>query len=396
MEVNCDSGPIVYDGLVLADGPWTGVARAFLTGIQAWLELEPNQRAALLLPAGVAIESLPPALATAHANQRLQVVPHPLAPALSQDESNPRESTNVAHESRLPQGAWSRWRRDRNRCSMLPRLLKDLRCSVFHAPVTAIPRQSPCPMIATVHDIPWISAPALPGEPRSLRATRGARAALRRALHCADAIIVPSERTRQDVAQANHGGRSALDQVHCIPHAVVPPETPASLTALTGPFVVLGDPRRPRKNAALLQQAWVAANAQDPSLPELEWIGPGTERGFVSEAEKYACLRRARALVHVSVFEGFGLPIVEAMMHGVPVLAAREPTIAEVGGKAIDTVDPIDASSIAEGLLRIHRDEELRERLHRLGLMQSKLFGPAVLAAAWQRLYAQLIAGVNE
>ena len=125
-------------------------------------------------------------------------------------------------------------------------------------------------------------------------------------------------------------------------------------------------------------------------LPELRCFGPGF--GFVSEAVKHATLRDATALVHASLFEGFGLPVVEAFGHGTPVIASTRAALAEVVGDAALVVDPTDVDAIAAAMIRIHADSALRAALGARGRERAATMTPRTSAAAWERLHADLIA----
>jgi glycosyltransferase involved in cell wall biosynthesis len=96
--------------------------------------------------------------------------------------------------------------------------------------------------------------------------------------------------------------------------------------------------------------------------------------GRVSDDEREYLLRTARGLAYVSLFEGFGLPPVEAMARGTPVLASATTAIPEVVGDAGVLVDPTDVGAIAEGLRRILTDDQLRSDLSRRGLIRAKNF----------------------
>jgi glycosyltransferase involved in cell wall biosynthesis len=180
-------------------------------------------------------------------------------------------------------------------------------------------------------------------------------------------------------------------RVIVVPHGVVlPPDNVACRH--DGPFLALGDDR-PRKNLARLRDAHARARAQRPALPGLDCFGPRrhAERArFVGEDEKHARLREARALVHVSLHEGFGLPVLEAMGHGTPVVCSDRASLPELAGDAALYVDPTDVGAIAEALLRIDADEALRTTLARAGRERAAAFPPERTAQAWRRLHAEL------
>lgn len=341
-----DRASVVFDGAILGAGPPTGVARAFLTALAAYAD-HADEAPLILLP------------------------PHAPSPSLA----NLRELRTTAIAGPLA------------RQFALPRLLRRLDARIFHAPFAAIPARAPCAVIATVHDLPWRARDRddLAHEPgRGLRA----RLALRIALARADAVLVPSHATERDVHAECKTPRA---RVIVVPHGVVlPPDDVACRH--DGPFLALGDDR-PRKNLVRLRDAHARARAQRPSLPALDCFGPRRHAGrarFVGEDEKHARIREARALVHVSLHEGFGLPVLEAMGHGTPVVCSDRASLPELAGDAALYVDPTDVGAIAEALLRIDSDEALRATLARAGRERAAAFPPERTAQAWRRLHTEL------
>jgi glycosyltransferase involved in cell wall biosynthesis len=108
------------------------------------------------------------------------------------------------------------------------------------------------------------------------------------------------------------------------------------------------------------------------------WENRIVYRCYVSSAERYELYRNAEALVFISHHEGFGLPPLEAMLLGCPVVASRTSCIPEICGDAAFYVDPLDADSVAEGIRSVVEDRDLRERLIRKGRKRAQQF-------TWQR-----------
>jgi glycosyltransferase involved in cell wall biosynthesis len=331
------TGPVVFEGSILAHGPITGVGRAFLTTLNAYTAIT-GEEAVLLLPRGAA------------------------APDLAGLRILQTGTGTLAKQVRLP------------------RVLRHLAPRLLHSPVAALPLGAHCPMVATVHDLPWMTA-SLPREPRRWRSALGILGASRRA----DAILVPSEATRRDLLA--FAGAKLAARVQLVPHGVEKPKEPAAEENLTGPFLVLGDDRF-RKNHHRLRRAHQRALTLDPDLPDLRFVGP--PHAYVEEREKWRLLRGSRALLHPSLFEGFGLPVLEAMAHGVPVLCGNRSSLPEVAGDAALLVDPDDEEAMARSLVRIHRDQELRDTLRLRGLDRASLFTPARAARAWLRIHEEV------
>jgi len=287
---------VVFDGTALGDGPMTGVARSFANALSAYGERFPGL-ATLLRPADS---------------------PLPAFPGL----------TTVA----APRG---RWRRQ----FALPRLLRRLGATVLHSPVAAVPLRAPCPTIATLHDVPWLHPEA------DERSSRWRRVATSASLRAAAIVIAPSDFTRRDAIGLCRDER----KVRLVPHGVAPVGTTAA-SPRPGPFVVLGDDR-PRKNRDRVATAHARATTRRPGLAPLRFVGPPHD--FVDEATKNELLRTCRAVVQCSLFEGFGMPVLEALAHGAPVLCSDLPPFREIAGECATFVDPRDVDAIANGILRL-------------------------------------------
>ncbi|MCC6671948.1 MAG: glycosyltransferase [Planctomycetes bacterium] len=333
------TAPLVFDGTILGRGRITGVGRSFLNALAAYAP-HAGRSCVLLLPARA---------------------------------EDPRiEGVHVVHAEL---GGLSRQ-------LVLPQLLHRLGAALLHAPMAAIPLRAPCPVIATLHDLPWLHV--LPkGEPgRGVRHRLVARLALRRAAR----VLVPSLATRADIER--WAGPRAAARVVVVPHTTPLPASAADPGRLTGPFLVLGDDR-PRKNLERVVAAHARAQTQDPTLPALQIAGP--RRGYLNEAEKTLALRQARAVLHLSLLEGFGLPVLEAMAHGVPVVCSDIGALRELADDAALLVDPTDRDAMASALLRIHRDAELRTRLATAGRARAAAYAPARTVEAWQQVHGELL-----
>jgi glycosyltransferase involved in cell wall biosynthesis len=333
---------IAFDGACFGDGPTTGVGRAFATGLAAYAA-RGDADCVLLLPANAS----DPAIAG-------------------------------VRTVKAPRGALRRQ-------LQLPHLLRTLRADLLHSSVAAVPLRAPCPTVATVHDLPWLHdelrAPDV-GE----RTSRWRIFATVRALRSAAAVLAPSQFTARDarIAMQRRDARLVV-----VPHGTTlgPAPTDAAIDARSEPFLVLGDDR-PRKNRARLVAAWQRALLVRPSLPPLRFVGPPD--GYVDEVEKVRLLASCRALVHVSRFEGFGLPVLEGLAHGAPVLCSDLPPHREIAGEHAEFVPPTDVDAIAAGLVRLDRDRDRRRALAHGGHARARAFAPEAVADAWHRLHTEL------
>lgn len=326
---------VAFDGAPLDDGTALGVATAFLTGLRAYAERWPDD-AVLLLPSG----SKDPAV------KGLAVV-------------------------EAPRGAWRRqWH--------LPRLLRRLRADVLHSPVAAVPLRSRVPSIATVHDLPWLHASS--GERAPLRQ----RLATRLALRAATIVMAPSRFT----AEAANGLVPRTRAVRVVPHATPLPASPTVyVEQRNGPLLALGDDR-PRKNRLRVQNAIAIARRECEAVPAACFAGH--PYNVVDEAAKDALLRGCRALLHVSLYEGYGLPVLEGLAHGIPVLCSELPPHREIADDDALFVDPRDEIALPRAIVRICTDTDLRARLAANGPRRAAQFAPAVLASTWRSLHEEL------
>jgi len=108
---------------------------------------------------------------------------------------------------------------------------------------------------------------------------------------------------------------------------------------------------------------------------------------FLSRSSLERLIRGARATLFPSLYEGFGLPVLESMALGVPVLGSYEGAIAEVGAEAILGVDPYDTASISVGIRKLDRDDELRLGLSLAGTARAEFFSPSNYSDSLMTIY---------
>lgn len=234
---------------------------------------------------------------------------------------------------------------------------------------TAIPAATRAPHVVTVHDVAFVHTP----ERFSAHGARVMRAGLDRC-RAADVIACPSRTTADDLAALGFAG----ERVRVIPWGVEPhpttPEDRARVRAAYGlpeRFVLFVGTVEPRKNLARLA---AAVTHLRPHLPLVVAGAPGWGTaapdtpgvrflGFVPDADLAALYAAASVVAYPSLQEGFGLPVLEAMSHGAPVVTSAGGATAEVAGDAAVLVDPHSPESIADGLSQaLARADELRDR----------------------------------
>ena len=278
-----------------------------------------------------------------------------------------------------------RWRRHLWENLTLPATLRAWRADVYHNTAFMLPwRRLRVATVVTVHDLSHILHPELHDRRRGPRV----RYRLRHSVARADAVITVSSSVRDDVI-AELGVDP--DVVVAVPHGVEPrfhpasdPEARARLSALglQPGFVLAVGTLEPRKNHTRLIEAFGRVAAGRPDLTLVlagarGWMEDGILSaarsspvaarirllGFVPDQDLPELYRMAAAVAYPSLHEGFGLPVLEAMASGAPVLTSQVSALPEVAGEAAVLVDPLSVDSIASGLtvvLEPARSEQLR------------------------------------
>jgi glycosyltransferase involved in cell wall biosynthesis len=250
---------------------------------------------------------------------------------------------------------------------------------VVHAVSLATPDPGGTALVVTVHDLLWRRVPeAFPAHGR-----RWHEAALRRALERAAGFVVPSAVVADDLCRAG-ARRDAVTVIPMGTDHLPAPDHDGARRLLAGasvgsPFLLSVATIEPRKNQRRMVEAYTAARARLPGPWPLVLVGPSgwgggiaptdgvVPVGPVAPAVLAALYVEARLLVYVPLIEGFGLPPVEAMRVGTPVVASAVPS---TDGAALE-VDPYDVDSIADGIVTGATDEILRSRLRELGTARS-------------------------
>ena len=261
-------------------------------------------------------------------------------------------------------------------------------------------------LVATVHDLAFDAFPqTFPASWRWLYRA-GVRAARRRA----DLILVPSRSTADDLEDRYH---VAPDRIRVTPLAAALPATETDVDAtlrdlgIDRPYVLCPATLEPRKNQVRLIRAYrqiapdvahalVLAGPDGWGMPELDaelartGAGRIVRAGRLDDAVLDAVYRGADAVAYVSLYEGFGLPIVEAMVRGIPVIGSTAPAVAETAGDAAMLVDPDDVAAIAEGLATVLSDRALHEDLAARGRRRGAGFSWAATARATLDAYREV------
>jgi glycosyltransferase involved in cell wall biosynthesis len=282
-------------------------------------------------------------------------------------------------------------------------LLEDL--DLVHATSAAVPPTRRRPLVATVHDLAFRHFPdAYPAAGRRYH-ERSARIVADEAAR----VLVPSEATARDLAELYGVDRG---RVTITPLGVEVPAEPDRAGAerllrdlgVRGPFLLAVGTLEPRKNLPRLLAAFGEAGGELPDhwLVVVGPVGWGPRlrptwdsvrvklAGPVGEAMLHALYQKADGLAYPSLYEGFGLPVLEAMANGVPVLTSDRSSLPEVAGEAALLVDPVDRAAIAAGLVRLAGDTTLRRRLVEAGRRRAAGFTWRATAAATWATYREV------
>jgi len=263
---------------------------------------------------------------------------------------------------------------------------KAARFDVLHCPTFRAPASALAPVVVTVHDLAVVRWPDAFPRWHGLYG----RAGLRRVLRGADAVVTVSEFTKAEVAEL--GGVPA-ERIRVVPNGVDPVFRPLGAepddAVSRGTYVLAVGTLEPRKNLGRAVEAARIAGIELRVVGARGWREvdvPGWV-GEVPDSELAGLYRGAACVLYVSLYEGFGLPVVEAMASGSPVVTSKGTAMEEIAGGAAVLVDPLDPASIANGI------DEARARRGELvasGLARAAEFTWSRSADAVESLWREL------
>jgi glycosyltransferase involved in cell wall biosynthesis len=279
---------------------------------------------------------------------------------------------------------------------------------LVHSPHPLLIPARKAKQVVTIHDLFFLKHPDM----TQAEIRRDYAPLVRDHVRRADAVICVSEHTASEA-------RLLLDispaKLAVIPLGVDPeyrlPISDEGVNAVLarrglprGAILYLGTDEK-RKNLVNLAMAYIGLAGRRRGIPPLVMVGPGPEwaqggtiygpqiraTGYLETREVRALMAASIALVLPSLEEGFGLPVVEAMAAGLPVVCSRGSALEEVAGDAATFVNPLDTRSIADGIETILDDGERRETQRRLGLERSRAFDWDGAAAKTLELYRRVL-----
>jgi glycosyltransferase involved in cell wall biosynthesis len=293
----------------------------------------------------------------------------------------------------------------------LPRAAARASVDLIHSPAYTAPFWAGVPVVVTVHDVSYERHP----EWYPYRSDRLRRTYYRRSATSASHILTVSNFSAGEIAAAYH---IPPERITVAPLGVSPAfsSAPASgrlPAGVNAPFLLHVGDLHARRNLPMVAKAVIDARRRCAgAAPTLVLtgidrgvadavrsvgLGAGTPEavvllGPVAEDSLHALYRCAAALVYPSYYEGFGLPIIEAMASGTPVIASRAAAIPELTGEAGLLLDPDDRQAWTDAIVAIVSDQALRARMRSAGLARARLFSWARTARATMDVYYRVVA----
>jgi glycosyltransferase involved in cell wall biosynthesis len=283
----------------------------------------------------------------------------------------------------------------------------DLDVDVCHAPSLAVPPTT-APLVVTVNDVAFLRHPET-STPHGIRFHERGLAIARRE---AKAVIVPSEFTRSELLREGFDAR----RLHCVPLAVRVPQCRHRVErgsdpqdrGAPDPYLLAVGTIEPRKDHATLLAAFERARTRHPDLSLVVvgasgWLPPEARRalerpgvvalGAVSDARLDALYDRAAIVVNASIYEGFGLSVLEGLAHGRPVVATRIPPHVEIAAHAARFFAPGDVDALTAHIDEVLDDPDAGNELVRAGRERARRFDVASTIAAHVAVYELAASG---
>jgi glycosyltransferase involved in cell wall biosynthesis len=295
----------------------------------------------------------------------------------------------------------------------LPLVAQQVGAEVVHSPHYTMPLRAGRPVVVTIHDVTFFTNPELHPSVKGTFFRSATRTALRRATR----VIVPSKATRDELVRVLDADASIVDvayhgvdpQLFHLPDPTERDRVQARLGLGGQPYIAFLSVLEPRKNVPGLVRGWVMACEGRDDAPALVLAGgagwddrvdralaevPSHLRvlrpGYLRFVDLPGFLGGAMIVAYPSHGEGFGLPVLEAMACGAPVLTTNRLSLPEVGGDAVAYTEP-DPESIAAALTALMDDPDRRAALGAAGHARSSEFTWAASAEAHLQAYASAL-----
>ena len=297
----------------------------------------------------------------------------------------------------------------------LPLELRRERVDLFHAPHYVLPALTPCRSVVTIHDCIHLRFPQyLP----SRLGYAYARSALWVATHRSARVFTVSEASKRDILEYFDVPEAKVAVIYNAIDERFSEEPVADEVLrvkeryqLNDPFILYAGNIKPHKNLERLIEAFHIIRKGELEYVKLLIIGDEISKyaalrrtvhryklhkhvrffGFVPDATLAILYRLARVFVFPSLYEGFGLPPLEAMASGTPVVTSNVSSLPEVVGDAAILVDPYSAQAIADGILKVLRSTHLRDELKARGLKRAQEYSWARSVQRVREVYGEVL-----
>ena len=286
---------------------------------------------------------------------------------------------------------------------------RKLKCDLFHCLYSNHPLFFKGAQVVTIHDLKYVLHPEFMGSKGKLKSIYLKNLMCHAAKHC-EKLITVSESTRNDLLKV-FPHISGLDERTEIVYeaATVSMKINQDIIRkfeLDKPYFLYLGELRPHKNVGRVIQAFMqfkSSQLDDVRLivagkPHKSFVIPeGSHRddiiftGYVKDDDAYTLYSKALAYCLPSLYEGFGLPILEAMKCGCPVITSDFSSTAEVAGNAGVLVDPLSVDAIADAMTRVYTDETFRKELLEKGYEREKKFSWASAAEKTLDIYREIL-----
>ncbi len=288
---------------------------------------------------------------------------------------------------------------------------------LMHFPHWNIPILYHRPFVVTIHDLTMFHFPRYEATTRSYPIfwlkDKVHRYVVKHAVHHAKQIIATSQFTASDIISSLHADTKKISVVYQAPSVSNTEsaqwEEVQKRFSLINPYVLYVGAAYPHKNLKRLLEAWkivlerfpdhelvlvgnqsvcytdLEVYIQQMNIPQVRYVG------FVEDENLGLWYGHAAAVVFPSLYEGFGLPPLEAISHNTPVIASNASCLPEILGEAAYYVDPTHPEHMAQGIIDVLANDEIRSELKRAGRVQSQLFSSELFIQNTIAVYKKIV-----